>query len=69
MIPRRFKINSSERIKDVLKGKSKERTTKGNTDVYNGKGGKTQADRDFNKLNKAKVEKKIKWYQSWIITR
>lgn len=52
------KKESERRVKDVLKGKSKERTTKGKTDIYNGKGGKAQADRDFNKLNKGKVEKK-----------
>lgn len=41
---------SSDRIKDVLKGKTKKRTTSGNTNIYEGDGGAEKAEEDFDKL-------------------
>ena len=46
---------TEERVKEVLKGKAKDRKTDGNTNVYEGKGGKRAAERDFNKLNEGKT--------------
>lgn len=41
---------SADRINDVLKGKTKDRTTSGNTNIYEGDGGDKQAEEDFDKL-------------------
>ena len=49
------KAESKKRIEDVLKGKTKDHKTKGNTNIYTGRGGKNAAERDFNKLNQGKT--------------
>ncbi|MGJ0848500.1 hypothetical protein ACR77J_17560 [Tissierella praeacuta] len=46
---------TEERVKEVLKGKTKDRKTGGDTHVYKGSGGKRAAERDFNKLNQGKT--------------
>ncbi|SHE91803.1 hypothetical protein SAMN02745784_02209 [Tissierella praeacuta DSM 18095] len=46
---------TEERVKEVLKGKIKDRKTGGDTHVYKGSGGKRAAERDFNKLNQGKT--------------
>lgn len=46
---------TEERVKEVLKGKTKDRKTSGDTHVYKGSGGKRAAERDFNKLNQGKT--------------
>lgn len=49
------KAESKKRMEDVLKGKTKDHKTKGNTNIYEGRGGKSAAERDFNKLNQGKT--------------
>lgn len=52
------KKESEQRIKDVLKGKKKDRTTSGNTNIYEGQGGLDAAEKDFNKLNEGRTVKR-----------
>lgn len=46
---------SEKRVDGVLKGKTKDRKTGGDTHVYEGSGGKRAADGDFNRLNQGKA--------------
>lgn len=55
MVKIKAKAESKKRIEDVLKGKTKDHKTKGNTNIYTGHGGKNAAERDFNKLNQGKT--------------
>lgn len=52
------KKESEQRIKDVLKGKKKDRKTSGNTNIYEGEGGMEAAQKDFDKLNEGKTDKR-----------
>lgn len=49
---------SDERIEEVLKNKTKVRDTKGDTEIHEGDGGYSQAEKDFKKLNKGKISAK-----------
>lgn len=49
------KADSEKRVNDVLRGKTKNRKTNGNTNIYEGNGGRSAAEKDFNKLNKGKT--------------
>ena len=55
LIARAEAKETEERVKEVLKGKTKDRKTGGDTHVYKGSGGKRAAERDFNKLNQGKT--------------
>jgi hypothetical protein len=52
---KKAKADSEKRVDDVLKGKTKDRKTSGNTNIYEGSGGQSAAEKDFNKLNKGKT--------------